>query len=145
MTDTTEDLRLTLSRHLDAPVERVYQAWLDPALLVRFMGNPQRAHLARAETDPRVGGRFVLVMNNGEKDIDHTGTYLQLTPHSRIAFTWQSPYSTAEGSTVTLDLVPEAEGTHLTLTHVRFASESSRDGHRSGWATILDGLAAASL
>ncbi len=140
---TMNDLSLTVQRRIAAIAERVYNAWLDPETLVHFMSNCQGITLTSAQTDPRVGGRFRLVMNNGTKDIPHTGTYLELTPHSRIAFTWESEYSTVEGSTVTLDLVPVGAETLLTLTHVRFATESSRDGHKRGWATILDGLVAA--
>ena len=143
VTDTTE-LSLTLERQIKAPVEKVYEAWLDPKTLIRFMSNCQGISLTKAETDPRIGGRFLLVMNNGTRDIDHSGTYLELVPYSRIAFTWESPFS-MEGSRVTLDLAPKADGTLLTLTHVRFANESSRDGHRGGWTTILDGLVATDL
>lgn len=148
MTPTEVDpdtLSLTLQRHIKAPVDRVYAAWLDPATLTRFMSNCQGMSLAAAETDPRVGGRFLLGMNTGSRVIDHRGTYLELVPHSRIAFTWESEYSTIEGSRVTLDLVPEGDGTLLTLTHVRFANADSRDGHSGGWATILDGLVKTNL
>ena len=139
------DLSLTLSRRINAPVEKVYNAWLDPATLTRFFTNCEGISLAKAETDPRVGGRYLLMMNNGTKDIPHTGTYVELVPHSRIAFTWESPFMTLEGSTVTLDLVPDGGATLLTLTHVRFENESSRDGHRGGWTAILDGLVATKL
>jgi uncharacterized protein YndB with AHSA1/START domain len=137
------DLSLTVEKLIHAPADRVYNAWLDPVQMTRFMSNCQGMQLSSAATDPRVGGRFSMVMNNGTRDIPHAGTYLELVPHSRIAFTWESEYSTAEGSTVTMDLVPQAGGTLVTLTHVRFSSESSRDGHKGGWTTILDGLALA--
>jgi uncharacterized protein YndB with AHSA1/START domain len=136
------DLTLTVQKRIAAPVDRVYAAWLDPESLIHFMLNCQGITLSAAETDPRVGGRFLLLMNNGTKDIPHRGTYLDLQPHSRIVFPWESEYSQMEGSTVTLDFEPQGSATLLTLTHVRFASESSRDGHRSGWTTILDGLVA---
>lgn len=136
------DLSLTVERRIHAPAPTVYAAWLDPETLTRFMSNCQGMSLARAETDPRVGGRFLLVMHTSNGEVPHTGTYLELQPHSRIAFTWESQFSTVEGSTVTLDLVPDGDETLLTLTHVRFSTESSRDGHQGGWGTILDGLVA---
>lgn len=142
MNDLTQnDLSLTIERHLKAPVETIYNAWLKPDLLAQFISTCKGFEVTKAETDPRVGGRFLLLMHNGTKEVPHTGTYLDLQPHSRIVFTWESEHSTAENSTVTLDMRPEGGGTHLTLTHVRFANESSRDGHAGGWATILDGLA----
>lgn len=138
-------LSLRLERRINAPVEKVYQAWLDPQTLTRFFSNCQGISLTKAETDPKVGGRFLLVMNNGTRDIAHTGTYLELVPHARIAFTWESPFMTMEGSTVTLDFAPDGEATLLTLTHVRFETESSRDGHLGGWTAIVDGLVATTL
>ncbi len=134
------DLTLTVERRINAPAARVYDAWLNPETLVRFMSNCQGMSLAKAETDPRIGGRFLLVMHTSNGEVPHTGTYLELQPHSRIAFTRESQFSTVEGSTVTLDLAPDGNETLLTLTHVRFASDSNRDGHKGGWSTILDGL-----
>jgi uncharacterized protein YndB with AHSA1/START domain len=142
---TGTELSLTLQRRINAPVQRVYEAWLDPATLTRFMANCKGMSLAAAETDPRVGGRFLLAMNTSNGVVDHRGTYLELVPHSRIAFTWESRFCTVEGSRVTLDLVPDGDGTLLTLTHVRFETESNRDGHSGGWTTILDGLVATAL
>lgn len=139
------ELSLTVERRINASVEKVYQAWLDPQTLTRFFSNCQGISLAKTETDPKVGGRFLLLMNNGTRDIPHTGTYVELVPHSRIAFTWESPFMTMEGSTVTLDLVPDGAATLLTLTHVRFENEGSRDGHKGGWTAILDGLVATTL
>lgn len=145
MTTEDEELRLTMTARIRAPMERVYAAWLDPATLTRFMSNCQGMSLSRAETDPRVGGRFLLGMHNGTREIAHRGTYLELVPHRRIVFTWESEFSTVEGSWVALDLVEEAGETLLTLTHARFVSAESRDGHSGGWARILEGLQATAL
>ena len=142
----TEELSLTVTRHVAASPEKVYNAWLDPETLVRFMGNCKGFSLASAETDPRVGGRFTLMMRtSGTKVLPHTGTYLALVPHSRLAFTWESEFSRVENSTVTIELRPEAGGTAITLTHVRFVDEASRAGHLDGWTVILEGLVATDL
>ena len=145
MQQDTMDLSLTVERRINAPVEKVFAAWLEPATLHRFMSNGTGFSLTAAETDPRIGGRFRLDMHIGGKDYQHSGTYLDLTPHSRIAFTWESASSTVEGSTVTLDLVPDGAATKLTLTHVRFVNEATRDGHTGAWTTIMDGLVATRL
>ena len=137
------ELSLTTTRQIKAPVETVFNAWLAADTLKRFMMPCSGGSLAKVENDPRVGGRFSIVM--GEDEIPHAGTYLAIDPHSRIAFSWESPYS-VDGSTVTLDLRPIDKGTtELTLTHVKFSSESSRDGHIKGWDIILDSLEALDL
>ena len=133
------DLTLTVSRTISAARERVFQAWLDPEMLARFMIPGKGMSVPKAKTDPREGGRFELVMRAGENDIPHAGTYQEITPHDRIVFGWESPFS-ADDSTVTLEFSDDGAGTLVTLTHVRFVSEESRDNHAGGWTSILASL-----
>lgn len=139
------ELSLTTTRQINAPVEKVFNAWLSPDTLKRFMLPGEDMHVPKAEVDAKVGGRFAIVMASGKDEIPHAGTYLTIDPHSKIVFTWESPFS-VEDSTVTLDMRPlDAGKTELTLTHVRFANADSRDGHQKGWEQILAALAAAEL
>jgi uncharacterized protein YndB with AHSA1/START domain len=139
------ELSLTTTRQINAPVEKVFDAWLSAETLKRFMLPGEGMSVPKAEVDPQVGGRFAIVMAAGDDEIPHAGTYLTIDPHSRIVFTWESPFST-DGSTVTLDMRPvDAGRTELTLTHVKFATESSRDSHQKGWEGILAALSAAKL
>lgn len=133
------DLSLTVARTIKAPIERVYNAWLDPDTLARFMLPGEGTSVPKAETDPRVGGRFTIIMAAGADELPHGGEYKELNPHNKIVFTWESPFS-IEGSTVTINLKEVAEGTHLELTHVKFPSEESRDNHQGGWTAILEKL-----
>ena len=130
------ELSLTTSRHINAPAARIFNAWLDPAMLARFMIAGPGMSVPSAKADPRPGGRFDLVMRNGDKDLPHGGVYKEIIPHSRLVFSWESPFS-VEGSTVTLTFSPEGDGTLVELTHVKFASEDSRNNHERGWTAIL--------
>lgn len=134
------DLTLSLSRTIKASPEAVYAAWLDPATIRRFMAGGADQTVAEARTDPRVGGRFFILMV-ADKEIPHQGTYTALDPYSLIRFTWDSPYSPAD-SEVTIRLTPVPGGTELSLTQEKFLSEGARDGHRKGWARILERLSA---
>lgn len=146
MTPTTDELSLTVSRHIAAAPAKVYAAWLNPLTLRRFLAGSDAVAVARVETDPRIGGSFLIEMANaGQTPMAHTGNYLALDPFERISFTWVSPYSTVEGSTVTLTFAPEGSGTLVTLTQRRFLTEGNRDGHAAGWAMFLDALAATDL
>ncbi|MEL6167618.1 MAG: SRPBCC domain-containing protein [Pseudomonadota bacterium] len=144
MTDTATELRTETSRVIAASKEALFDAWLDPAMLAKFMMPASDMTVPEVTTDPREGGRFRVVMRVGERDMPHEGTYKMIERPSRLAFTWESPFSSIEGSTVTLTFDDAPEGTKVTLTHVRFETEEMRDNHAKGWAAILDALAAVS-
>ncbi|MDN2579574.1 SRPBCC domain-containing protein [Aquibium sp. ELW1220] len=133
------ELELTVKRTIAAPREKIFEAWLTPAKLAMFMRTARDGLAApRVETDAVKGGKFLIVMATVDREVPHTGTYLEIDPHSRIAFTWESPHS-PEGSVVTLDLAEPTPGmTEITLHQVKFHSEGSRRGHEEGWSAILD-------
>lgn len=133
------DLTLTVERTIAAPPQAVFDAWLDPAMLARFMIPGPGMTVPQAKTDPREGGRFDIVMEGGGNEIPHHGIYKEISPHGRLVFTWQSPFS-VEDSTVTLTFAPLEGGTHVTLTHVRFVDAETRDNHAGGWTGILAAL-----
>lgn len=136
------ELTLTVERTIKAKQEDLFNAWLDPDMLRRFMLPGPDMSVPVARTDAREGGRFDIVMQAGEDEIPHAGTYRKIDPHSQIVFTWESPYS-VDDSTVTLDFIPEGDATLVRLTHVRFPDEETRDRHEGGWAGILAALAEA--
>ena len=142
-TTNAPELALELTRTIDAPKERVFDAWLDPAMLATFMTPMPGVTVPEAQTDPREGGRFLVVMRSGDQDMPHSGTYVTIDRPNRLAFTWESPFSEIEGSTVTLDFADAGTGTKITLRHVRFETEESRNNHEGGWSAILDTLAGA--
>jgi len=135
------DLKLTVNREINAPAEAVFNAWLDAETLAKFMMPMPDMSVPVAEADAKVGGRFKIVMRMGDQDLPHGGTYLEIVPHSKIVFTWESPYS-VDGSTVTLTLSPAEGGkTNIELVHVKFPDEEVRDRHEGGWSGILAKLA----
>jgi uncharacterized protein YndB with AHSA1/START domain len=135
------DLTLTVSRTIKATPKRIYDAWLDPAMMTRFLSPRPDMHVREARSDAQVGGRF-FVMMVGDRDLPHEGTYMELTPHSRLVFTSEAPWS-APGTTVTVRLTPNGDATEVELTQVRFTDPQSRDSHAEGWTGILAKLDAA--
>jgi uncharacterized protein YndB with AHSA1/START domain len=131
-----------VDRVIPAPPRTVFEAWLDPEALRRFMCPAPGTSVTRAECDPRVGGKFLVVMNVGGQDLPHRGEYLEIERYTRIVFTWLSAHA-GEGSRVTLHFAESPGGqTKLTLEHVGLADAEIRTRHHSGWSSILAELSA---
>lgn len=132
-----DDMMITVNRRISAPVETVFNAWLDPQMLARFMIPGEGMNVPKAEADAKVGGRFTIIMAAGEDEIPHGGEYREINRHSKLVFTWESPFS-IDGSTVTLNFADGGgDTTDLELIHIKFPNEESRDNHKGGWNTIL--------
>src|SRR5687767_2834522 len=116
---------VVIERLIPAPPRVVFEAWLDPKALQRFMCGGPGVTVTKVECDPRVGGRFLIVMNVEGHEIEHRGEYLEIERYERLVFTWLSPYAGA-GSRVTLRFAQGRKGeTRLSLEHVGLA-ESER-------------------
>ncbi len=134
------DLTCHVTKLINAPIEKVFDAWLDPGLLSQFMlpmpGMPQ----PKTEIDARQGGRFTIMMDVGEEVIPHSGTYLEIERPNRLVFSWESPFST-DGSTVTLVFTADnPDNTKVELTHEKLPDQESCDDHQTGWSNIIAAL-----
>ena len=129
---------LTLKRHLKAPPAKVFTAWIDPEKVKHWMG-PGDIKVLHVETDPRTGGRFNWVMRSPTGEMhDVSGIYREVIPNEKLVFTWAWKSTPEQESVVTVLLMPDGDGTLLTLTHEQFSSDEARDGHRQGWDAALE-------
>ena len=135
------DLTVSITKNISAPIEKVFDAWLNPSILTQFIlpmpGMPQ----PDVENDAREGGRFTIVMQVGEHKIPHSGTYLIIKRPQHLVFSWESLFS-VKGSQVDIKFSAiDDQTTQVDLTHSKFTDAESRDNHRGGWSNILDKLA----
>jgi uncharacterized protein YndB with AHSA1/START domain len=142
---------LTLTRVVRAPRPRVYEAWTNPELAATWFG-PAEMYCTEASLDVRAGGAFRMEVKPltdmpqaepARRGGIATGTYTKVVPNELLQFTWHGDWHPGEESLVTVFLKDAPGGTELTLTHERFTSEQSRDGHNNGWIGSLDKLQAA--
>lgn len=142
-TKASEKLSLEIKRFINAPRDRVYAAWTDPAQLRQWFG-PEKVQTRNLTADARVGGKFRWDLTNSEGEkMTCRGEYRELQPGKKIVFTWQ--WDNDEDwenhiSVVTVELSDRDSGTELRLIHEQLPNEQSRDGHTGGWNSALDKL-----
>ncbi len=131
---------LTLKRRLNAPPEKVYAAWTDPAQISKWFG-PDAGPVTRAETDVRVGGRFHVVFHSEDgEEHDVSGVYREVVKNEKLQFTWAWRTMPERESLVTVIVKPDGSGSLLTLIHEQFFDEQARDRHEFGWTGSLNKL-----
>lgn len=139
---------LVLRRTFNAPVDRVFNAWLTPEVMIAFLGGDFEDHkVLDVKVDPRVGGRYRITWETPKGTWYVGGTYKELVKNERIVcdWTWEED-DPADVQETLLTLEFRALGpdkSELVLTHVNLRSEESRDGHATGWNSIVDKLAKA--
>lgn len=133
-------IRLEITRRFAASPERVFDAWLDPATVGRWLFATPGGVMRRVEIDPRVGGRFRVDEQRGEALARHAGEYLEIDRPRRLVFRFATGGEAAP-TIVTIAVVPAEGGCVLTLTHAIDAAWADHaDRTRNGWTKILEGL-----
>jgi len=133
----TDEYSVTVQREIAAPVEDLFDAWLDAQSLGSWL-KPGGIRETRAETDPRVGGEFRIVMVDDDSSMLHTGTYREIDRPRRLVFTWSSPATRFRDSIVTVTFQPlSSSSTVVEIHQVGLPDEEARVGHHAGWSDAL--------
>jgi uncharacterized protein YndB with AHSA1/START domain len=121
-------LGFKLVREFDATPERVFEAWLDPAVIRQWMF--ARDEIFALKLDPRVGGRFSIVETSSDGDIDHFGEYRKIERPSLLVFTLSVPKH-FEGSTlVRVEFASRDGGCVMIFTQTGVAKEITEESWR---------------
>ena len=132
--------RIEVRRVVQAPRERLFQAWTDADELMRWWG-PMGLEPAGASVDLRVGGRYRISMRPAGGEPAHAfGEFHEVEPPRRLVYTWAWEGGEFDGLSATLVTVEfrsrGAQATEIVLTHERLEPEAV-EAHRAGWADSL--------
>ena len=138
---TTMELRsdreIVISRAFNAPARIVFDAWTRPELVRRWWAPRSLCvEMTDCQADVREGGgyRYVLRMPGGGEEFAFSGTYTEVTPHSRLVYTQvYEPMADAGAAVVTITFREEGARTHM-VSHELYPSAEARD------ATIASGM-----
>jgi uncharacterized protein YndB with AHSA1/START domain len=138
---------LRVSRVVPATPERVFRAWTTPEDMKRWWGRMEGFEVSNVEMDVRVGGRYRIEHSGLGLEAVSFGTYSEVSPSRRLAFTfaWEKPLleATDTGETlVTVDLNDVDGGTEIVVVHERLRGPVVVSFHKFGWSDGFDRLEA---
>ena len=135
---------LEMERHLNAPVEKVFDFVSKTEHLVRWWG-PEGLHVPEHDLSlDRLGPWFSVMVNGEGQRFKVSGQVTHVDPPKSIGFTWAwHDEDDARGveSHVRIKLVPAQNGTVLHLSHVDLPEETA-ESHEGGWASTFNKLEA---
>ena len=139
------DTEIQMSRLFDAPRRLVFEAMTTPEHVKEWWGRLGDGYwVPVCEIDLRVGGTWRFVNKHPKGEAAFHGEYLEIGPHSRLAFTEIFEEFPDGVSWVTADLTEEAGKTRMSVT-CRYESKDVRDmvkstGMEKGAAISYDRL-----
>ena len=124
---------LVVTRTFNGPARIVFEAWTKPELFKRWWAPKSMGMSLRScEMDVRVGGTYRLEF---EPDaMAFFGTYLEVTPHSRLVWTNEEA---GEGGPVTTVTFEEKGGKTLLVMHELYPSKEALDAAGTGAADAM--------
>jgi len=133
------ECELVVTRTVNAPARLVFEAWTKAELFRRWwVPKSYGLTLLSCEMDVRVGGQYRLVFPHGDSTMEFFGTYLEVTPYSRLVWTNEEGDS---GETVTTVTFEENAGKTLLVLHDRYPSKEALDsGATAALPEALDQL-----
>jgi uncharacterized protein YndB with AHSA1/START domain len=123
------DRELVVTRTFNAPARLVFDAWTKSELLRKWWVPKSMGMVLRSlEMDARTGGSYRLDFGDG---MDFFGTYLEVTPHSRIV--WTNDEGGENGSVTTVTFEENGGETLLVMSEV-YPSKEALDAAGTGSA-----------
>ena len=144
------DRELVLTRLIDAPREKVFRCWTDPALLKQWFA-PLPWTISHVEMDLHPGGTSLIVMKSPEgQEFPNPGIVLEVVKNEKIVFTdaytkaWEpsaKPFMTA-----IMSFADEGGKTRYIARALHWTAEDRKThedmGFHQGWGQCADQLAA---
>jgi uncharacterized protein YndB with AHSA1/START domain len=133
------DRELVVTRIINAPPHLVFEAWTKAELFRRWwVPKSIGLNLVGCEMDVREGGQYRLTFLHEGNTMDFFGTYLEVTPPSRLV--WTNDEGDA-GQTVTTVTFEERNGKTLLTVHDLYPSKDVVDSGATGaMPEVLDQL-----
>src|SRR5438046_4431318 len=129
------DREVVVTRTINGPARIVFEAFTKPELFRRWwVPQSMGMTLLSCEVDARVGGQYRLVFDHAPEPAAFFGTYVEVKPHSRLAWTNEEG---GEGGPVTTVTFEEKGGKTLVVLHESYPSKEALDAAGTGAADAM--------
>jgi len=133
--ERTSDREVVVTRTINGPARIVFEAFTKPELFERWwVPKSMGMTLLSCEIDARVGGKYRLVFDNDPEPVAFFGTYVEVQPNSRLAWTNEEG---GEGGSVTTVTFEEKGGKTLLVLTESHASKEALDAAGTGAAEAM--------
>ncbi len=122
--ERTSERELVVTRTINGPARLVFEAWTKPELFRQWwVPKSLGMNLLSCDMDVRVGGTYRLEFAHGDSQMAFFGTYNEVTPNSRLAWTNEE---SDEGSVTTVTFAEQGGQTLLAM-HELYPSKEALD------------------
>lgn len=130
---TADTQSITVETLVNAPVEKAWKVFSEPEHIRQWAFASDDWHAPYADNDLRKDGKFKTTMaaKDGSFSFDFEGVYTSVVPNKSFE------YVIADGRTVKVDFLQEANGTRIKETFDP-ENENPIDMQRAGWQAILE-------
>ena len=126
--ERTSERELVVTRIVTGPARLVFEAWAKAELFKQWwVPKSLGLSLLSCEMDVRVGGKYRLVFSHpaAPEPMAFFGSYLEVTPHSRLVWTNEEGGDSGQVTTVTFE---ERGGKTLLVMRDLYPSKEALDG-----------------
>ncbi len=126
-------MEIAVETTVDAPIDRVWTAWVTPADITQWNFASNDWCCPKATVDLVVGGKFIYRMEakDGSFGFDFEGTFTSIDPQTMLE------YALADDRRVKLRFTQTESGVRVVETFDA-EDENSAEQQRHGWQCILD-------
>jgi len=133
--ERTSDREVVVTRTINGPARIVFEAFTRPELFERWwVPKSMGMTLLSCEMDARVGGQYRLVFDASPEPVAFFGTYVEVQPNSRLAWTNDEGGEAASVTTVTFE---EKNGKTLVVLRETYPSKEALDAAGTGAAEAM--------
>ena len=112
--DNSSTTTLTMARNFDVAPVRVFDAWLNPDMMIKWFFTLEGTNQV-AQNTPQVGGTWEIIDQRTGKNYRAIGEYLEIDSPKKLVFTFKMPQFSELEDTITVALNELPQGCEMTF------------------------------